>query len=143
MRKFSVISLIAAAAMTLSACAPLATAVGPPDNLVPGVAADKTVLDEQVAISVELAYQATVLSVSIATKAGLVKGALAEKLLDADRVAYQAVLAVRAAYDTGNARSYADAAKSACIAIHRVIAPLADVAPVDNIRCSPLQLLSN
>ena len=131
MRQFSVISLIAAAALSLStmslaACAPLATAVGPPDNLLPGVAADKTVLDEQVAISVELAYQAAVLTVSTATKAGFVKGALAEKLLDADRVAYQAVLAVRAAYDTGNARSYADAAQSAQTAIRGVIALIAN-----------------
>jgi hypothetical protein len=125
MRKLSVISIIAAAAMSLAACAPLATAVGPPDNLVPGVAADKTVLDEQVAISVELAYQAAVLTVSTATKAGLVKGPLAEKLLDADRVAYQAVLAVRAAYDTGNARSYADAATSAHSAIRSVIGLIA------------------
>ena len=126
MRKFSVISLIAAAAMSLSGCATLATAVGPPDNLLPGVAADKTVLDEQVAISVELAYQAAVLTVSTATKAGLVKGALAEKLLDADRAAYQAVLAVRAAYDTGNARSYSEAALSAQTAIRGVIALIAN-----------------
>lgn len=126
MRRFSVISLIAAAAMSLSACTTLATAVGPPDNLlsptpVTTLAADKTVLDEQVAISVELAYQAAVLGVSTVTKAGMVKGALAEKLLDADRVAYQAVLAVRAAYDTGNARSYAEAATSAHSAIRRLI----------------------
>ena len=126
MRKFSVISLIAAASLSLSACAGLATAVGPPDNLIPGAAADKTVLDEQVAISVELAYQAAVLTVSTATKAGLVKGALAEKLLDADRKAYQAVLAVRAAYDTGNARSYTDAALSAQSAIRGVIALIAN-----------------
>ena len=126
MRKFSVISLIAAAAMSLAACAPLATAVGPPDNLVPAAAADQTVLDEQVAISVELAYQAAVLTVSTATKAGLVKGDTAVKLLDADRVAYQAVLAVRAAYDTGNARSYAEAALSAQSAIRGVIALIAN-----------------
>jgi hypothetical protein len=126
MRKFSVISLIAAAAMSLAACTTLATSVGPPDNLVPAAAADQTVLDEQVAISVELAYQAAVLTVSTATKAGLVKGDAAVKLLDADRVAYQAVLAVRAAYDTGNARSYAEAALSAQSAIRGVIALIAN-----------------
>lgn len=116
---------VAAIALGLASCGLASAALGPPDNLVPAAAADKTVLDEQVAISVELAYQAAVLTVSTATKAGLVKGATAEKLLAADNKAYQAVLAVRAAYDTGNARTYAEAATAAQNAIRQVVSLIA------------------
>jgi hypothetical protein len=116
---------VAAIAMGLASCGVASAALGPPENLVPAAAADQTVLDEQVAISVELAYQAAVLTVSTATKAGLVKGATAEKLLAADNKAYQAVLAVRAAYDTGNARSYTEAATAAQNAIRQVVSLIA------------------
>lgn len=116
---------IAASALCLAGCGIASAALGPPENLVPAAAADKTVLDEQVAISVELAYQAAVLTVSTATKAGLVKGATAEKLLAADKKAYQAVLAVRAAYDTGNARSYKEAETAAKNAIRQMVSLIA------------------
>lgn len=116
---------VVAIAMGVASCGLASAALGPPENLVPAAAADQTVLDEQVAISVELAYQAAVLTVSTATKAGLVKGATAEKLLAADNKAYQAVLAVRAAYDTGNARTYAEAAIAAQNAIRQVVSLIA------------------
>ena len=92
----------------LASCGPLT----PPANILPPVPnayAQKTVLDEQAALAVELAYQASALAMLGALRSGLVTGEVANRLGEADQKAYAAVQLVRAAYDTGNAASYAGA----------------------------------
>ncbi len=98
--------ILIAAALALSACATI-PAIPP----APASVANASTLDEQTALAVELAYQAAataVLATGLATKPA-VKAA--------DRKAYAAVKAVRAAYDTGNASSYATAAVTARTAL--------------------------
>lgn len=97
--------LAAALALSLPACTTIPTA--------PVDVANQTVVDEQAALSVELAYQAAALAVTTAAKVGALKGENAAKAAELDNKAYSAVLAVRRAYDTGNATSYAAAASTA------------------------------
>lgn len=100
--------------MKLAFLIPLALAgctIGTPPVTAPAQIADRTTLDEQAALAVELAYQA-------AATAVLATGA--EKRADvraADQRAYAAVKAVRAAYDAGNAASYLAATVSARAAV--------------------------
>jgi hypothetical protein len=105
--------LIAFAALSLTACS---TAVVP----TPVEVADRVVLDERIAVSVELAYKAARTAVETAVDAGLVKGDKATTLAALDRKAYTAVLAVRAAYNAGNAQSYNDAVLQAQVAISSI-----------------------
>ncbi len=100
------------------ALATAATAQGP------STVADRTVLDEKAAIAVEVAYQASALAILTATRAGMIEGETATKVAAADANAYQAVLLVRAAYNAGNAKSYADAAAKAVVSIKSTIALL-------------------
>lgn len=72
----------------------------------PAVLANQTVLDEQGAISTELAYKATRTAMELAVDAGLLKGDRAAQAAKLDTRAYAAVQAVRTAYRTGNATSY-------------------------------------
>lgn len=80
----------------------------------PNTVADRTTLDERAAIGVELAYQA---AAQLALSTGAAKR---EDVKAADRKAYAAVKAVRAAYSAGNASSYPTAA----IAAHEAVAAL-------------------
>lgn len=107
-------------ALLLAGCGPMLSAIGlvPP---APVAVAQTTKLDEQVALSVELAYKGARLAVSTGIKAGLIKGALAGRIAAADDTAYKAVVAVRAAYDAGNAASYDIAAERARAAIADII----------------------
>jgi hypothetical protein len=114
---------LAALMLGLSACASM-----PPPEIsravsalpaTPSVGANKTVLDEQAALSVELAYQASALTLRTGLRAGLIKGPDAVRAAKADQTAYSAVKAMRAAYDAGNARSYVSAVLSAREAITR------------------------
>lgn len=107
-------------ALLLAGCGPMLSAIGlvPP---APVAVAQTTKLDEQVALSVELAYKGARLAVSTGIKAGLIKGPLAGRIAAADDAAYKAVLTVRAAYDAGNAASYDIAAERARAAIADVI----------------------
>lgn len=95
-------ALLISALISLPAC----TSVGLPP---PGSGAQRTTLDEQAALGVERAYQAAALTLRTGLRSGLIRGALARKAAAADAKAYQAVRAVRAAYSSGNARSYAAA----------------------------------
>lgn len=110
-----------AATLALCACAPAQSAIGglpaAPVDL-----ADKTTLDEQTALGVELAYQAAAFAILTATDAGLIRGAAADVVAACDRTAHSAVTALRAAYDAGNARSYAEAAVSARKAVAALLA---------------------
>jgi len=100
-----------ATSLALCACAVPGTA--PSDGSLPnapGDLADATLLDEQAALSVELAYQAAGAAVKTAVDAGVLHGDAADQVAALDRQAYRAVRAVRDAYDAGNADSYAEAA---------------------------------
>jgi len=107
---------LSAAAMT-SACD-----IAPPAT--PSTVAQTTILDEQVAITAELAYKAARLAAETATDAGLVKGRRATSIAAADNRAHRAVQAVRAAYRTGNATSYATAATEAQNAVTALLSAI-------------------
>lgn len=110
-------SLIAAATMLVAL--PACSTTGVPGS--PAEVADKTILDEQGALSVELAYKAARTVVEVAVDAGLIKGELASTIARLDRDAYSAVLAVRSAYDAGNATSYSSAIDRARSIISSII----------------------
>ena len=79
----------------------------------PGTVADRSVLDERLALSAELAYQAAATALLTANRAGIISASARPRLKAADERAYAAVLAVRAAYRAGNSYSYAEAATRA------------------------------
>ena len=111
------IAVALAAAVSLGACTLDAPAT-------PSTVAQKSVLDEQVAITAELAYKAARLAAETATDAGLVKGRRATSIAAADNRAHRAVQAVRAAYRTGNATSYATAATEAQNAVTALLSAI-------------------
>lgn len=84
--------------------------------------ADQTILDERAALAVELAYRAAGTALEIAVDAGALTGENAAAAARLENRAYTAVLAVRAAYDTGNASTYAEAVDSAQRAVSAVLA---------------------
>jgi hypothetical protein len=110
-------SIVAMACLTLPACSTLSQI--PPS---PASAAQTTVLDEQAALGVEMAYQAAALSLRTGLRAGLIKGDTATKARAADAKAYTAVLAVRAAYDAANATDYGEALARARESVGALIA---------------------
>lgn len=108
-------------ALTLSGCA-----IGQPTPLIPTPAsyANRTAIDEQVAVGVELGYKAFRIGLETAVDAGLLKGAAATRAAAADRTAYQAVVVFRQAYKTANSTDLLAAARSAHIAIEQALATL-------------------
>lgn len=106
------ILLLLLAPLALSACSTVPAV--PPS---PGSVADTTVLDERAAIAVESAYQAAGLALEVAVDAGLLRGENAARAAELEQRAYDAVQAVRAAYDAGNAATYAEALENARAAI--------------------------
>lgn len=86
--------------------------------------AERTTLDEQAAIAVEAAYGSTRTALEIAVDAGQLTGDRAARAAELDRRAYLAVVAVRSAYNAGNANGYADALTDAHAA---VVAALASI----------------
>ena len=106
---------LAAPALALSGCAGFSLAE-PPSQY-----ADRTILDERVAISTELAYQAAAVSFLALDDAGLLTPEQRGAAVAADKRAYAALQALRGAYDAGNAASYAIAADSARKAISDVL----------------------
>ena len=108
----------------LSACGGLAGLMTPPANFPasPSAVANTTKLDEQAALGVELAYQAANRATFFAAKAGFLSPDAKLRAADLDNAAYKAVLATRAAYDAGNATSYAVAATRAQAAISTLLA---------------------
>ena len=113
------ILLVVLGALALAGCSFGSLASMPP---APAELSNRTVLDEQAALAVELAYKATRLAGETALDAGLIKGDTARRLADIDMRAYSAVLAVRAAYRAGNAESYAQALTHARAVIAEVVA---------------------
>ncbi len=116
MRKLILAALLP---LALTACAGLGSLPNIPTS--PGAVADTTVLDEQGALGVELAYKAFRTALEVATDAGVLKGANATKAAALDNRAYAAVGAARAAYRAGNATSYAQAVTDARAAINAAL----------------------
>lgn len=110
--------LAAALPLALTACAGLSVPTSP------GAVAQQTVLDEQGALGVELAYKAFRTALEVVTDAGLLRGADAAKAATLDNRAYAAVQAARAAYRAGNAASYKAAVDEARTAISAALAAI-------------------
>lgn len=108
--------LILAAALACSAC--VGTLPGP------NTVADRTTLDERLALGAELAYKAARLAVEVATDAGAIRGNRATLVAAADERAYAALGAVRAAYEAGNASSYATAITRAQEAVDALLSAI-------------------
>jgi len=104
-----------AAILSLSACGPLSALTAP------ATYANATVLDEKLAIGVELAYQAAAQAVLAVNDVRPFSPALKARIQAADRKAYEAVVSVRAAYRAGNAPSYSMAAAEAQSAISALL----------------------
>jgi hypothetical protein len=108
----------AALALSLPGCAGLgALMTGGPVS-----AANQTVLDEQAAISLELAYKAARTALEIAVDSGFLKGDNAAKAAALDNQAFAAVTGVRAAYKAGNASNYGVAMAEARAAVTAMLA---------------------
>lgn len=103
MKKLLLASALALAPLT--GCATVPTG--------PGQVADRTILDERVAIGAELAYKAARIACEFAVDAGIIAGPRATQFRQLNTQAYNAVLAVRAAYRAGNAQDFAVAVAEA------------------------------
>jgi hypothetical protein len=97
MRSMWVVLLLAAMCSYLTACGPLPS---------PRSATSQTVLDEKLAIGAEASYQTANLIGSGLVSVGVLT---VDKFKTLDNAAYTALEAVRAAYDAGDASSYAAA----------------------------------
>ncbi|MDQ3023217.1 MAG: hypothetical protein M3R04_02350, partial [bacterium] len=89
-------------ALALTACVPQAPLV----ISAPASYADRTAVDEQVAVGIENAYKLLRTAMELGVDAGLIKGAFAMRVAEADRVAYNAILVEREAYKTGNSADF-------------------------------------
>lgn len=108
------------APLALSGCAGLSSLANVPAT--PVEAADSTVMDEQAALSIELAYKAARLAVETGVDAGVIRGERAAQLAEIDNKAFAAVQAARRAYRAGNATSYGAALAEARAAIADMLA---------------------
>lgn len=118
--------LLAAIALSLSACV-TAGPVGsttPTSVLAPVTYADRTAVDEQVGVGIELGYKAFRTALELGVDTGVIKGANAVRAKAADATAYRAVQVFRQAYDTANASDLLLAARSANIAIAQALATI-------------------
>lgn len=102
-----------------TAAAVVADAAGAPP---PAALADQTKLDEQIAIGAEAMYRGARMLVEPLVDAGVIRGRTAGRFRTLNREAFDAIRAVRTAYDAGNARSYAAAAERASGAIAKLLA---------------------
>ncbi len=119
MKRLKIAIVLAALPLTLGACQ-LPFALTPPAS--PSAVADKTVLDEQAALAVELAYKASRTAVEVAVDAGAIKGERATQFAALDNKAYAAVGIVRRAYAAGNATDYATGLSRARLAVADLLA---------------------
>lgn len=132
MRRLSILAAIAALSLcacsttstappgpiaTVDAAATIADATGTPP---PVTIADQTTIDETAGIAFESAIAAAADLATLAVRTRVVPDSKLGELRERVAWARTAVGAVRAAYDTGNARSYKAAVASAGCAIARV-----------------------
>lgn len=92
--------------LRLAVAALLVTPLPACQTLAPVEVADTTVADEKAAIGFELAYTAASRAGTALARAGIIDP---DRWVALDARAYTALLAVRAAYRTGNARDLASA----------------------------------
>lgn len=118
MKKPLIIALAASLALSLPGCAGLGAMM----TGGPVAASNQTVLDEQGAIGVELAYKAARTAVEVAVDTGFLKGERAAKAAALDNQAFAAVTGVRAAYRAGNASNYGVAIAEARAAVTSMLA---------------------
>lgn len=109
--------------LSLSGCAGLMSAFSAVPAS-PAAVANTTVLDEQAALGVELAYKAARIAMETAVDAGILKGARATQLAAADNKAYAAIQVARRAYQAGNATDYQSGVASARLAVADLLALL-------------------
>jgi hypothetical protein len=84
--------------------------------------AQRTAVDEQVAVGIENAYKAFRQAVELGVDTGMITGQRATAIRQANNCAYRAVLVFRQAYKTANAADLLAAARSANIAIEQALA---------------------
>lgn len=100
MRK--IILALALASLPLSAC----TTLGSLLTSSPSVIANSTKLDEQFALTANLAYKGWVKLVEVGIVSGQIKGTTATKIAALDNELYSALQTVDAAYASGNSANY-------------------------------------
>lgn len=91
---------------------------------VPAAVANTTVLDEQAALGVELAYKAERIALETAVDANLLHGERATQAAALDDKAFAAVKIARRAYIAGNATDYVTAIAQARLAVADTLALL-------------------
>jgi hypothetical protein len=120
MKKILSIVLSASIVLSLSGCAGFGSLM----TNGPVAAANQTVLDEQGAIGVELAYKAARTAMEIAVDSGFIKGQDAVRAAELDNKAFVAVTGVRAAYRAGNASNYGVALAEGRAAVSAMLSSL-------------------
>jgi hypothetical protein len=113
--------LIGLVALALVACGSPGTGLGSIPTA-PVELANRTAVDEQVAVGIENGYKAFRLAVELGVDTGVIKGDRAVRAKAADNRAYAALLVFRQAYKTANATDFLTAARSANIAVEQAIA---------------------
>jgi hypothetical protein len=99
-------TILVAAALSLAACTPAILDSGQS----PSSVADSTVIDEKAMLGLETLYLSANQLAQTALDLGIVKGDESRaEVKEADRKAYNALLAARAAYRAGNSRSFSEA----------------------------------
>lgn len=107
--------LIAALAFAVVACG-----IGPPASIPasPSEVADRVKIDEQTGIAITTAYTAVAKAAALAIETGLIRDpATIKRIGELDVAAYDAVKAVRSAYDAANSRSYLEGLTKANAAV--------------------------
>ncbi len=102
-RRTHIFALAAAVLLAAPGCAHLPAPAIPP---APVAIADRTVLDEQALLALELAYKAARLAGETLVDAGLIRGETALRIGKLDRATFAALGVARGAYRAGNAASY-------------------------------------
>lgn len=113
--------IVVAFALALAACAitpkaAVSTAARAADTIgapAPANLADQTTLDEGALLRLERIYKAIRTAAEMAVDTGMIRGAMATRIADADNFAFGKLRLARAAYDTGNAASYTQALREA------------------------------
>lgn len=111
------LALLAPAALLSASCAPSSIASIP---AAPALVADATLIDERAMIAAEQSYLAIGAVIEAAVATGLLKGQAAARVDRLDGMAMDAIVAMRAAYDTGNAASFDQALARAKAAIEQI-----------------------
>lgn len=111
------LALLVPAALASASCAPGSIGSIPAG---PALVADQTLIDERAMIAAEQSYLAIGAVIEAAVATGLLKGQAAARVDRLDGMAMDAIVAMRTAYDTGNAASFAQALARAKATIEQI-----------------------